>query len=473
MKQTCKYHPSEQATWYDAEEGILFCDTCVASDDSADGGRARSLLSNKPLQQVGRRIAQDPFWQILSHFIEYPLVKNSLVVMAAVALLMVAVPSGLVGLGIAATLGLLLGIYGATVLQQSADGMMKAPDYQGILKPDQWAIGVQLWLLFAGAMAASGYAYMSYGMLQGSLITLALWLLLPALLIQVFLQGNLLLALFTPQRWLATLVALGLEYPAMAGVMFFLHTASAIFVSIAYDLLPEFLSWSVAAVIIGWFWLVTVHLSGYLVCRHQKNLGYESHSMSESVLRRRRSRRPEEERRQAALIREGRFDKLISMYKAKMEKQQGSLPFNEQYERLLNALERREEQLEFADNYLKVLLDHNHPTRAMELLKRCREIDPAFKPHTVQMTWEMAKLSAEQGLPKQAVGLLQDIHKRAPTWPGIAEAYLFLARLLATEFKLAAKAEQYIRFVETRYRMDNRVRELASQCRTDLALGGK
>ncbi|MEE4251880.1 MAG: hypothetical protein V2I38_14945, partial [Alcanivoracaceae bacterium] len=278
MKQTCKYHPGEQATWYDKDDGILFCDTCVASDDTADGGRARSLLTNKPLRQVGRRIAQDPFWEILSHFIEYPLVKNSAVVLAAVSVLMAVVPGGLPGLAIAAAIGLLFGIYGADVMQQSADGMMKAPDYQAMLKPEHWPMGVQLWLVFAAGGAASGYAYITYGMLQGSLMTLAIWFLLPALLIQVFLQGNVLSALLTPQRWLATLLALGLEYPAMAGVMFFLHTASAIFVSIAYDLLPGFLSWPVAALIIGWLWLVTIHLSGYLICRHQKNLGYESQS---------------------------------------------------------------------------------------------------------------------------------------------------------------------------------------------------
>jgi tetratricopeptide (TPR) repeat protein len=469
MKQTCKYHPGEQATWYDADDGILFCDTCVASDDSADGGRARSFLSNKPLNQVGRRIAQDPFWDILSHFIEYPLVKNSALVMLAVALIMVAVPGGLVGIGIAAAVGVLLGIYGAVVMEQSAEGMMKAPDYQGMLKPDSWAPGVQLWLLFAAAGYASGLAYVTYGMLQGSLITLGIWFLLPALLIQVFLTGNLVNVLFAPQRLLAAVAGVGIEYPALAGVMFFLHTASAIFVSIAYDLLPGFLSWPVAALIIGWLWLVTVHLLGYLVCRHQKTLGYESQLQSDAAQRRRRSRRPEEERRQAVLLREGRFDKLVSLYKTKLEKQKDSLAFNEQYERLLDALERRQEQLEFADNYLKVLLKNNHPTRAMDLLRRCREIDPSFKPSTVQMTWEMAKLLTEQGQPKVAVNLLLDIHKRAPTWPGIAEAYLYLARLLATEFKLTAKAEQYIRFVETRYR-DIKTRDMAQQCREELGL---
>ena len=469
MKQTCKYHPGEQATWYDVDEGILFCDTCVASDDSADGGRARSFLTNKPLEQVGRRIAQDPFWSILSHFIEYPLVPNAAMVMAAVAVLMVAVPGGLTGVLVGAALAVVLGVYGAVVVEQSAEGMMKAPDFRALLKPDHWPMGVQLWLLFAATGVASGYAYINLGMIQGSFATFGLWLLLPALLVQTFLGGNLAMVLFAPQRLLSTLFATGLEYPAMAGVMFFLHTASAIFVSIAYDLLPGFLSWPLAALIIGWLWLVTAHLCGYLVCRHQKALGYESQTQSEAAQRRRRSRRPEEERRQAVLLREGRFDKLVSMYKTRMEKQKDSLPFCEQYERLLTSLGRSQDLLEFADQYLRVLLRHNHPTRALDLVKRCREIEPSFRPDTVQITWDMAKLFAEHGQPKVAVNLLLDVHKRAPTWPGIADAYLFLARLLATEFKLNAKADQYIRFVETRYR-DQPTRDKAQQCRDELGI---
>ncbi|PKM21316.1 MAG: hypothetical protein CVV10_09995, partial [Gammaproteobacteria bacterium HGW-Gammaproteobacteria-14] len=391
MKQTCKYHPGEQATWFDAEEGILFCDACVASDDSADGGRARSFLSNKPLDQVGRRVAQDPFWDILSHFIEYPLARDAGIVLGLVAAVMAALPGGLPGLGMAALVGVLLGGYGALVLAQSAEGMMKAPGYQGLLKAEPWSLGVQLWLVFALAGAASGYAYIEMGMLKGSAATFGIWLLVPAVLIQLFLTGNLLMVIFAPPRLLGTLVNVGLEYPAMAVVMFFLHTGCAIFVSIAYDLLPGFLSWPVAALLIGWLWLVTAHLTGYLICRHQKALEYVSASQSESAQRRRRGRRPEDERRQGVLLREGRYEKLIALYKTKLEKQKESLPLNEQYERLLVALERREEWLEFADNYLKVLFQNNQSIRAIDLIKRCREFDSSYKPSTVQLSWEMAK----------------------------------------------------------------------------------
>lgn len=469
MKQTCKYHPNEQASWYDGEAGILFCDSCVASDETTDGSQARSFLSNKPLEQVGRRVAQDPFWGILSHFIEYPLVRDPLLVSAVVALAMVLVPGGLAGVGIAVAVGLLLGGYGAAVFEHSAEGMMKAPEYAVLLKPDSWPMGVQLWLLFAAGGVASGYGYLTYGMLSGSLLALAIWALLPALLIQTFVSGNLAIALLAPQKWLQTLALMPLEYPAMVGVMFFLHTASATFISIAYDLLPGFLSWPIAALMVGWLWLVTMHLGGYLVCRFQKGLGYESQQLNELAKRRRRSRRPEEERRQAVLLREGRYDKILSGYRAQLEKQKGSLPFCEQYDRLLEIFGRHEEQREFADQYIQVLMANNQITQALDVVRRCRQQDPEFKPGTVQTSWEMAQLFAEQGEPRLAVQMLQDIHKRAPTWPGIADAYLFLATLLVREFKLPAKAEQYIRFVEGRYR-DGKNREKAQTCREQLGL---
>ena len=48
-------------------------------------------------------------------------------------------------------------------------------------------------------------------------------------------------------------------------------------------------------------------------------------------------------------------------------------------------------------------------------------------------------------------------------------AYLFVARLLKKEFNLDSKANQYIRFVETRFR-DEKNRQLARQCRDELGI---
>ncbi|MGB1202811.1 MAG: hypothetical protein ACPG75_04530, partial [Alloalcanivorax venustensis] len=76
---------------------------------------------------------------------------------------------------------------------------------------------------------------------------------------------------------------------------------------------------------------------------------------------------------------------------------------------------------------------------------------------------------AENGQQKLAVNLLQDLHKRAPTWPQLPAAYLFIARLLKNEFNLPGKAEQYIRFVETRFR-EPKNQDLARACREELGL---
>ena len=138
-------------------------------------------------------------------------------------------------------------------------------------------------------------------------------------------------------------------------------------------------------------------------------------------------------------------------------------------DRLLTALGRKEDQLEHASRYLDLLMNNQQEYRVVELVRRYRQMDAGFRPATAQSTWDVAKLLAENGEAKVALNILLDLHKRAPTWPGLAEAYLFVASLLKKEFNLAAKAEQYIRFVETRFR-DPKAQQLAAECRTDLGL---
>jgi tetratricopeptide (TPR) repeat protein len=466
MKQTCKYHPAEQANWFCSHDGILFCDDCVAIEESGD--RARCFLCNKPVSAVGRRIAQDPFWRILSHFVEYPFAREPMLLALVACLPLGLLPPDLVGFGIAAGLGVLLGGMGAAMAEQTINGQMRPPGIRAVLTADPWPAGVQQWLLFALACIGTGYAYVYLGMIMGSLVALAVWLVLPAFLLELHIGGSLLNVLFQPQRPFGHMFTVGVDYFIAWGVLFGLFTAGAILASILHDLLPHLVGWPLAGMVAAWMYFMTMHLVGYLACQHREALGYLTVA-TELTERRRRNRRPEDDRRMRVLLQEGRFDKVVSLYKLRLEKRKQDLGLTEQYERILQALGRDEERLELADDYLGLLLKDDQPYRVLELLKRYRETDPAFKPGTAQLTWDVAQLLAENGQQKLAVNLLQDLHKRAPTWPQLPAAYLFIARLLKNEFNLPGKAEQYIRFVETRFR-EPKNQDLARACREELGL---
>lgn len=468
MKHTCKYHPVEGASWYCSEDGIHFCDECVSSSDSGEGVRARCFLCNKLLQQEkGGQSSKGPFWLSLSHFVRYPANKELMLVAAACALLTAVLPVGWVSVAIATVLGLPLGVLGMAIFEQSAGGKMRPPGYRALSNKDLYSAGVQQWLLFAGALVALGFCFLSMGMIKGAGVALLAWLLIPALLIQTAIDGSIINVLLAPQRVLSSAFTIGLDYFLAGLLLFAAFIGVSIAASVVYDLLPSFMSLPVSALGVGWLFLMLSHLLGYLVCQHHEQLEYTSSVIgSDESKRLRRAKRPEEERKVSAWLREGRFNKVVSLYRMKLEKQPDSLAVNDHYERVMSALGRNEELLEHGTAYLEMLMANEQEFRAVEMVKRYRALDPEFRPATAKSTWNVAKLLVDNGQSKIALNMLIDLHKRAPTWPGLAEAYLFVAYLLKTEFKLVAKAEQYVRFVESRFR-DPKTQSMAQAFRQE------
>jgi hypothetical protein len=90
-------------------------------------------------------------------------------------------------------------------------------------------------------------------------------------------------------------------------------------------------------------------------------------------------------------------------------------------------------------------------TEALALLARQREVEPAWLPASPSLRLALARGIHEQE-PKVAVGLLKDLHDRHPDFSELGDAYLLLAKILAEQFGLAGKAEQYLRFVESQCR---------------------
>lgn len=470
MKEPCKYHPGEQAVWYCPRDGIHFCSACVAEKQSATADElvASCFLCGKPVIRVARGVAEAPFWQILSHFVRYPLSRDAALLALAVALVAAVLPGNLAGLGILAALALPLGRMGNQMLEKTVEGQMRAPGWQVLTDLSGWDKALQQWLLFVAALGGTGFAFMALGKAPGTGIALAAIFLLPALLIQVQLEGNLLNVLLGIPRLFGTIFTIGLDYFFAVVFLFAGAMILAVAANIAWEFLPGFLSWPVCFLLAAWFWYATMHLLGYLTCQNREGLGYTSEA-AEAEARKRRARKPEEERRLAVLLCEGRYRKVVEHYQRKLEKQEGSLPLNDQYFRLLDALGWKEEMLEHASAYLKVLMQNQQDYRVLEMVKRYRELDPGFRPQGAQLTWDVARGLAEAGHKKAAIQLLQDLHKRAPTWPGLPDAYLFIARLLAGDFNLTGKATQYIQFVETRFREPG-AQEKARACREELGL---
>ena len=112
---------------------------------------------------------------------------------------------------------------------------------------------------------------------------------------------------------------------------------------------------------------------------------------------------------------------------------------------------REEERRAAAPAYLDTLVAASAWAEALALLMRQREAEPGWQPAAPSLRLALARGIHEKE-PKIAVSLLKDLHDRHPDFSELGEAYLLLAKILAEQFGLAGKAEQYLRFVESHCR---------------------
>ena len=463
MKQTCKYHPGTPAQWYCPRDGIAFCDDCVGGE--AD--QARSLLSNKPLVPLMPALSRTPFWMILPFFLRYPLAPA-----AALMLLLAALPLALLsahpaGWAMAALLWLVPLRYAVQALLSLSRGHFSAPPLTALGAPEGWPLTVGMAVIMA--VTIGGPLLLAW-QLDGRAVWLVLLpglALVPSLLLALLRAGALPGALkIVHQPWLV----LGVHGLAVTAFSVLLGALVAGAGWMLVDLLPRWLAVPLTAWLGGAGFLVLVAVLGYLACQWQEELDIPTPARLRRE-RRRRHRRPEDERRLQVLLREGRYDKVKGILRARLDKQPQSLVLQEQLMQLLFATGDHAAVLAQAEGWLQALLKHDQAFRVADIMRQLRALDEKYRPQDPALCADIAGLLREAGQPRQAVWLLQDLHQRTPEWNGLPQAYLLLARILATDLQWPAKAEQFIRFVESRFRQPQ-YRLLTQECREALGLAG-
>ncbi|MGB2337636.1 MAG: hypothetical protein ACPH5V_10005, partial [Alcanivorax sp.] len=133
------------------------------------------------------------------------------------------------------------------------------------------------------------------------------------------------------------------------------------------------------------------------------------------------------------------------------------------HDQLLAVLGKEQERIALAEPYLDWLIGAQAWGDAMALVTRQRLRDRQWLPAAPALRLALAEGVYSRD-PKLAVALLKDLHQKHPDFTDLGEAYLLLAKVLAEQFGLAGKAEQYLRFVESHCR-DARLRQKVLECR--------
>lgn len=464
MNVTCKYHPAVTAGWYCEHDGIHFCDDCAGGDDLT-GLSARCLVCNKSLERLVPLVETTPFWLLLPHFLRYPVTILAGLLMLLSALPLIVAGPWYQGMAIWAISGLPLAAYGFAVLGTTASGALQSPPQDFVRNREFWIGGLQIWLPFAlviagvaGAYQYAGVFVMLLALLIGTFLMPSLWL---GMLVYRSLGGSL-------AHFHVPMVVLGRDYFVLMGALLSGALLTGALAWLCHDLFADWFAAVLSAMAVGWFWLFSCHLTGYIALQRQNDLELETPSRQVAV-RRRRNRRPEDERRMQVLLREGRYDKVLGILSARLEKTPQVLALNEQYIRLLQTMDRRDEVLAVADTYLDVLLKEDNPQRVLDFVRQLRGLQPGYRPEAPDVAYRVAEMLGESGEHRLAVAMLQDLHQRAGDWHGVADAYIYLARLLGEHLGLSQKAAQYLKFVEKQYQHP-KVRQQVAACREELGL---
>ena len=312
----------------------------------------------------------------------------------------------------------------------------------------------------------------------------ALWQALPAMLI-IALAGFLVVAvsvpagllvmvigmLLVPALWLAVLVQ-GAEPGAYAAAATYIASAPRDYgvaagfaalggvlvvalIAVAMDVLPLPLVQGLAGLLAAWWWLVLAGLCGDIAARHGRLWGLNQGG--------RRVTQPLAERRQRTQLCAGRFDKVLLTTTKIIKTKKATVADWHHHDRLLAVLGKEQERAALVEPYLDILIRANAWSDALALVARQRKCDPQWLPVAPVLRLALAEGIYERE-PKLAVGLLKDLHDKHPDFADLGEAYLLLAKVLAEQFGLAGKAEQYLRFVESHCR-DSRLRQKVAEYR--------
>ena len=416
---------------------------------------ARCLLCNHDLAPVGQDQV-GPLWQRLDHYLQLPFALPLLPLLAIWAVLAALLPPLWMMVPVALLVGLPTFAFSAALMALRA-GPRKSrrvalPGWDCLGESTAWQSALWQALPALLVIGLAGFLVVAVSIPAGLLVGGLGMLLVPALWLAVLVKGA------APGAYAAAatyVISAPRDYGVAAGFASLGSVLVVALIAVAMDVLPLPLVQGLAGLLAGWWWLVLAGLCGDIAARHGRLWGLNQGG--------RRVTQPLAERRKRTQLCAGRFDKVLLTTAKVIKTKKATVGDWHHHDRLLAVLGKDEERAALVEPYLDVLIRADAWSEALALVARQRKRDPQWLPGAPVLRLALAEGIYERE-PKLAVGLLKDLHDKHPDFADLGEAYLLLAKVLAEQFGLAGKAEQYLRFVESHCR-DARLRQKVAECR--------
>ncbi len=386
-----------------------------------------------------------PFWHRLREITLYPAKPAALMtVLLLAALRLLAFLPG-VGWLVNVAIWVALYKYAFEVLRASADGRLEPPE--GSLNVDEslgWgAIRLQIMFIVMNVIALI--------VLPLPLALMAMVLLaagLPGAMMSYAIDENFWHAL-NPVTWLSIMTRIGGAYLLAVVLIALINISAANAQALIGKALPLFIGLPVFYAITHYTVIAAFHLMGYLVYQYHDVLGYVPNGPVALA----RPADPDQALldQTAAMVREGNTEAAAALLREHLRERGGTVALHQHYRKLLRVRDDRTELLRHGREWLNILLAQDRDREALDLLRECQELDPAFAPTEAEQITRLAAKAAQLGQVPLALKLVNGFHKRFPKSKDIPANYLLAAKLLAERLGRDAEARTLLAQVKAAY----------------------
>lgn len=451
MTHYCKYHPLESAGWHCVRCHIELCDNCSPELPGESAGTPHYCpLCNGELSNMGAAHSAPPFWQNLTSFLQYPFSMLGLCLLALAFVLPLVVRDQMILIGARVVLLGLLMKYAYTALEYNAGGRIEPITPQELGQAENTDFAIKLTVLTGVLLGAVGYVYLK-STFHGSLLAAVLLLVYPAMVMAAAIDKNLASATNVEQLK-AVLAGVGPSYGALVLMLLALLGAMQSFVSLFADILPSYISQGFALTAYSYELIVLMTVTGYVLFQYQEPLHFTPSYGQERVRKSRQRQGDNASAQFDILLKEGNYARAAGVLRNETTKKGATLTAHDRYHRLLWALNDEAALNQHASPYFKVLLESNRDMQALSLMRTYLSRNSSFRPEDPDVCFDLAEAFINMKEYKMAVHVLSGLHKDAPHYARLPDAYLMAARVLNEQLGLPQKALALIQYLEGRFK---------------------
>lgn len=395
-----------------------------------------------------------PFWNRLREIILYPAHGASMatIVILALGTLVAFIPSVIVALILLLMVTVAMYRYAFECLRATANGQLTPPE-GGFLSTTDKSLGWKLigLMIILGIVAGLGAGLL--GPRLGIAWLLFVGICMPAAVMVLAMDENIGAAI-NPGKWFSIIGRIGWSYLAVVGLCLAVLMSEGFGQNlvIKFKMFPPAVTLVVVSVISNYCIVVMFHLMGYLLYQYHHEVGFVPDA-PQALQRPLAQMDPDQELldRASAMVREGRPEDATMLLGGRLRASGGTAAVHAQYRKLLNLSGDKTELLRHGQEFLGVLLAQEKDKQALDLLRECQTIDPAFAPSEPSQVTRLAEKAAAWGQPQVALKLLGGFHKRFPKSKDIPKNYLLAATIMFERMNQDEQACALLRSLKSTY----------------------